>query len=192
LVHYAKIYYIMKKCIIILFFITILFFTGRSVDATDATSPIAPVQINARIIPLVWYSTLSINDGDSIKIYSGIQNNSGIDFTGTATFYVDEKNISDITFTSTKDSLKDISTSWVAVPGLHTIKIKISTSLPSSKELVSYESDESTITIIKKVVEEEKATTNNETFNNVKETISDVISTIDEVVIPLSEKIKSF
>lgn len=185
----------MKKLIIPLFYVLLFCIIGiHSVKASEVPIPVS--QINARILPSVWYSTLSINDGDSIKIYSGIQNNSDIDFNGTATFYIDEKNISDVNFTSTKDSLKDISTSWVAVPGLHTIKIKISASLPDGKELVSYESDESKITIVKKLVVEEEEKNiiniNNDTFIKAKETISSVISTVDEVAIPLSEKIKSF
>ena len=51
--------------------------------------------INARILSLVWFSQLPINEGDDIKIHGAVQNDSGIDFEGTAAFYVDDNDISD-------------------------------------------------------------------------------------------------
>jgi len=174
----------MKKYLAILFLIfTILLIKGPlKVSAEVASS--TPVQINARILPLIWYSTLSINDGDSVKIYAGIQNNSGINFTGTATFYVDDKNISDSPFTSLNDSLKDVSANWAVKPGSHNIQVKIVTSLPPNKALVSYESAKSSINITRKITQEVVKDT-------VINTISYVISKIDEVVIPLVNKIEN-
>jgi hypothetical protein len=100
----------MRKNSAILFFVLAFgfFVMPSGVFAQNASS--TPIKINARILPTVWYSTLSVNDGDSIKIYAGIQNNSGVDFVGTSTFYVDDKEISNISFLSKADSLRDIST----------------------------------------------------------------------------------
>lgn len=173
----------MKKYLAIFFLIfTILFIKGPLKTSAEVASS-TPVQINARILPLIWYSTLSINDGDSVKIYAGIQNNSGIDFTGTATFYVDDKNISDSPFTSLNDSLKDVSANWAVEPGSHNIQVKIATSLPPDKTLVSYESAKSSINITRKITQEVIKDT-------VINTISYVISKIDEVAVPLVNKIE--
>jgi hypothetical protein len=136
---------------------------------------------------LVWYSALFVTEGDNIKIYAGIQNNSGIDFTGTATFYIDYKEMSNSPFASSDNSLNDVSILWVAgPPGLHDIQVKIVTSLPPDKSLVSYESDKSSISIAKKIVPE---VVKNTVTNTVTNTISNIISKINEVTVPLVNKI---
>jgi hypothetical protein len=173
----------MKKYLAIFFLVfTVLFIKGPlKVSAEGASS--TPIQINARILPLIWYSTLSINDGDSVKIYAGIQNNSGIDFTGIATFYIDDEKISDSPFTSLNDSLKDVSADWTVEPGSHNIQVKIVTSLPADRTLVSYESAQSSINITRKITQEVVKDT-------VINTVSYVISKIDEVAVPLVNKIE--
>lgn len=150
-----------------------------------AQTSTAPQQINARILPLVWYSTLSINEGDSIKIYAGIQNNSGISFSGTATFYVDDKEISKSSFVSPNDSLKDVSTDWVTSPGSHDVQVKITTSLPADKILVSYESDKSNVNIVQKITPELIGTT-------VLSAASNIISKTDNLANALADHIESF
>ncbi|MCX6730041.1 MAG: hypothetical protein NT058_00880 [Candidatus Portnoybacteria bacterium] len=134
-------------------------------------------------MPLIWFSTLSATEGEGIKIYAGIQNNSGIDFKGTATFYIDDKDVSSATFNSSGDSLSAVSVDWKTEVGSHDILVKIVTSLPSDKTLISYESAKSNITVAKKIVKET-------TKNTVTNTISNVISKIEESVIHLENKIE--
>lgn len=175
----------MKKYLAVFFLILTIWFASGPLKAFAEAASVVSKQINARILPLVWYSTLSINDGDSIKIYAGIQNNSGINFTGTATFYVDDKDISDSPFTSAGDSLNAVSASWMADPGSHDVQVKIVTSLPSDKILVSYESAKSSINITRKITQEVVQDT-------IINTISNVISKVDEVAVPLANKIEAF
>ena len=78
----------MKRFIFILLFLVSLYGITEPSKTFAQTASSTPIQINARIMPLIWYSTLSINEGDSIKIYAAIQNNSGTTFTGNAVFYV--------------------------------------------------------------------------------------------------------
>ncbi|MFA6430070.1 MAG: hypothetical protein WC229_03615 [Candidatus Paceibacterota bacterium] len=171
-----------KKSSFFIIALCISFFPFNSFAQTASSTP---VKINARILPTIWYSTLSVNDGDSIRIYAGIQNNSGIDFSGTAVFYVDNEEISKKTFASKKDSLKDIDVNWVANPGTHSVQVKVSTDLSSSKELVSYESDKSRISITRKVtLEEVKETALN--------TASNIIDKADELASSLAQKIESY
>ena len=140
--------------------------------------------INARILPTIWYSSLSVTDGDSIKIYAGIQNNSGINFTGIASFLVDDKEISKVSFSSTADSLKDISTDWVADPGSHNVQVKISTSLAVDKILVSNESDKSAISITRKITTEVVGETALNTANS-------IVAKADDIASVLADKIES-
>jgi hypothetical protein len=175
----------MRKNFTILFFVVIFSFLGGSLKvlAQDASS--TATTINARILPTVWYSTLSVNDGDSIKIYAGTQNNSDINFTGTATFYVDDKEISTSSFSSTIDSLKDVSTDWAASSGAHNIQVKISTSLPANKILVSNSSDVSNINIIQKVT----PITTEAVETTVLNTASTIISKTDDLANTLADNI---
>ncbi len=175
----------MRKYFVISFFVLITCFLSGPINvfAQDASS--TPTKINARILPTVWYSTLSVNDGDSIKIYSAIQNNSGINFTGNATFYVDDKEISKVPFSSTVDNLKDISTSWLANPGDHSIQVKISTSLSADKTLVSYETDKSTVSITRKITPEVVQEVAMNTANS-------IVSNTDNLATALADKIESY
>ncbi len=129
------------------------FWGGTKNVFAQSVSP-SVTTINARILPTVWYSTLSVNDGDAIKIYAGIQNNSGVNINGEATFSVDDKEISRVPFSSVTESLIDVSTSWVANPGDHSVQVSVSTTLSADKALFSYKSDKSNISIIRKITPE--------------------------------------
>jgi len=149
------------------------------------TSSSTPKIINARILPIIWYSTLSINDGDSIKIYSGIQNNSGVDFSGSAIFYVDDIEISKKVFLSNNNSLIDVSTDWVASPGSHDVQVKISASVSADKALVSYESSKENISIVRKI--------NAEIIKeSALSTISLVVAKTDKLTATMADNIESY
>jgi hypothetical protein len=179
----------MKKNFPILFFALIfLIFSIFGFSLKVFAQGTAPTTINARILPTVWYSTLSVNDGDSIKIYAGIQNNSGIDFTGVAAFYVDDKEISSGPFSSTADSLKDVSANWVANPGDHNVQVKISTSLSSDKILVSSQSDKSAISITQKITPLTPEAVETTALN----TASNIVSSANALANSLADKIDSF
>lgn len=177
---------ISKNSATILFLILAIFFLNipQKVFGQEAT----PTIINARILPTVWYSTLSVNDGDNIKIYVGIQNNSGINFTGTAVFYVDEKEISTKPFSSITDSLINVSADWVAKPGNHDVAVKISTPLLKNETLVSYNSEKSNINITKKIAPITKEDVKEATFH----VASTVFSKTDDIANSLADKIESF
>ncbi|MEK7219165.1 MAG: hypothetical protein AAB687_00630 [Patescibacteria group bacterium] len=177
----------MKKVLTILFFILTFSFLSvpLKVFAQNTTSPTI---INARILPTIWYSSLLVKEGESIKIYAGIQNNSSVNFAGTATFYVDDKELSHTTFSSTANNLKDISASWLAIPGRHNVQVKISTSLPADKTLVSYESDKSNINITPKVIIPISDIIEAKVLN----TASDVVSKTDSLADTLVDKIESY
>lgn len=169
----------MKKFLVSIIILAI-FFPFVALGQTDVETV---EQINARILPSIWYSTLFIKDGDSVRIYAGIQNNSGVDFNGKALFYVDEENISEVSFVSRSDSLNAVSADWVVSSGTHDIQVKITTSLPDDKVLVSYETSKSSINITRKITQEMIKDT-------VVDTVYNVITKVDEAVVPLVEKLQ--
>ncbi len=175
----------MKKYVAFSLLTLVAYFLIGTLNTFAQGTTLSSTKINARILPTVWYSSLSVNDGDSIKIYAGIQNNSGINFTGTALFLVDDKEISKVSFSSTADSLKDVSVNWVADPGSHNVQVKISTSLNSDKILVSYESDKSSISITRKITTEVVGETALNTANS-------IVAKADDIASVLADKIESF
>lgn len=125
-----------------------------SLFAVNTTS--TKEKVNARMLPIVWYSTLSIKDGESIRIYSGIQNNSGADFSGTVAFYVNDKEIAKKSFLSQNDRVTSAFADWTAEVGKSVIEVKIvDTNLSSNKTLVSYNTEKSTLNIVRKITTED-------------------------------------
>jgi hypothetical protein len=173
----------MKKYFFILLFVFTfcLFASTEKVFAENASS--TTIQINARIMPLIWYSTLSINDGDSIKIYAGIQNNSGFSFTGNAIFYVDDVEIAKRPFTSANNTLMDISANWVANPGSHDVQVKLIAFIAPDWELVSYESDKSSVSITRKITAEVVQEVTRNIINN-------IVIQIDQIASSSADKIE--
>ena len=152
----------------------------------DSTSTsVASTKINAQILPTVWYSNLSIEDGSTTRIFAGIQNDSGVDFSGIANFFVDGNEINTKKFSSPDGELMAVYTDWVAVPGSHEVYVKVSTtSLPADKILLSYESEKSKISVSRKITPEV-----------IKQVIFDnanvIVSSIDNVTSNLADKIES-
>ena len=175
----------MKRYFLVLLFALVFGVFSGSINASAQSATSTPAQINARIMPLVWYSTLSINEGDSIKIYAGIQNNSGLNFTGNAVFYVDDEEIAKRPFISENDTLIDVSANWVANLGSHNVQVKLTTSITPDKELVSAESDKSKVSITRKItVEMVQEITRN--------TVDNIVNQIDEIASSSANKVETF
>ncbi|MEK7184640.1 MAG: hypothetical protein AAB683_00695 [Patescibacteria group bacterium] len=132
----------------------ILFLISLLLPISIFAQEIEKGKVNARILPTIWFSTLDLKEGESVKIYAGIQNNSGVDFSGTAVFNVDDKEISRSTFNSSSETLKTISASWKTISGTHDIQVKISTNLSGNKTLVEYDTNVSTISIDKNITKD--------------------------------------
>lgn len=137
-------------------------------------------KINAQILPTIWYSSLSVKEGDKIKVYAGIQNNSGVNFSGTVTFYADSAKIAQAPFNSASDSLKEVSAEWLASKGRHLFQAKLDADLPAGKELLSYESEESFVDVSHTLTIEEVKEDAIETLVTVKEKIDEAAETFAE------------
>ncbi len=140
-----------------------------------------PDILNAGVVQDVWYSSVDVYDGETTRLYGGIYNHSSTSFSGTAIFYIDEKEGKKIPFTSKPDDLLEVNDSWKAVAGDHKIRLKIT----SVNTLISKESEEVTLSVKKKVTTEtvkEKAT-------NIA---TKVVDSIDLLSNDLAQKIESY
>jgi hypothetical protein len=151
----------------------------------------AETQINAGLLKNIWYSKTDVYEGDKLKIFSGIYNQSDTSFSGTAVFYADNEEIFKDNFISKPETLVEVSGSLVASSSRISIKVKISdikilnstaSSTVSSDYLLSSETDSSTISINKKITLEEVK-------NTVTEVASNIVTAIDEKAATLSDSI---
>lgn len=102
----------------------------------------ATTTLNARILPIVWYSNLEPKEDEGFRVFSGIQNNSGAAFSGEVAFYADGTEIGRSQFTSASDGLVEASIPWAAAKGgTYSIKAKAFAELPAGTALVSSETD---------------------------------------------------
>lgn len=133
-------------------------------------------KINARILPTIWFSSLTTKEGESVKVYAAIQNNSGINFSGAITFYTDDIEIKKVSFSSPSDFLKEVSVVWQASAGKHTFRATVSADLPLDKELISYKSDETNLDISHELTLEEAKEQAGEIIDTVTEKVDELTS----------------
>ena len=107
--------------------------------------------INARVLPTLWYSSLSADEGETVTIYTGIQNDSGTDFSGTITFTVDGVTIGSKQFNSKTGTVERVGMPWRAVVGQSSIVTNVEPNLDKAHTLVSLKSDTSFYKVSKKI-----------------------------------------
>lgn len=73
----------------------------------------------------IWYSENSFFEGDKVRIYSAIFNNSGSDLIGAAEFYDKEEKIGSSNFSAINGRLVEVWTDWTVTVGGHEIFAKI-------------------------------------------------------------------
>lgn len=73
----------------------------------------------------IWYSQDSFSEGDKVRIYSAIFNNSGSDLMGAVEFYDKETKIGSSNFSAINGRLVEVWTDWTATAGAHEIFAKI-------------------------------------------------------------------
>ncbi|MFA6227039.1 MAG: hypothetical protein WC631_00970 [Candidatus Paceibacterota bacterium] len=168
----------MKRALLYIWFISIIFLTREVFANTN--------QINAGILSSVWYSSININDQDLVKIFGAIQNHSDITFSGIASIFVDDELNSKVNFTSTKDSLLEISGPWKALEGRHSVQIKITEiNGVSTSSLLSFESDRTSLSITKPITLEVVK-------ENTQKIAENVVQKIDVVANALADKIETY
>ena len=170
--------------ILLYIFVVIIIFSAKISFADSG-------QINAGVLPSVWYSSLNVNDQDSIKIFGAVQNHSDTDFSGVISIFVDDKLNSSVNFISNNNSLTEVSIPWKATEGKHSLQLKITkisfadtgtTTAFSTSSLLSFESDATTLSITKPI-------TLQTVTDSAKEIALNTVDKIDTAANTLADKI---
>lgn len=102
----------MKKLILILMFIIIPFFSFAETS-------------NVGIIKGIWFSDADFFDGDALRIYTAVQNNSGSDVEGIIEFFDNGESLGTKPFSALNSRIIESWIDTVAVSGNHEFSVKI-------------------------------------------------------------------
>ena len=91
-----------------------------------ANTVVAQTALNAGFVNGIWYSKTPFFDGDEVRIYAVIQNQSGFDISGEVEFFSDDKLLSKSDFSAVNGRLIEKWADWKVIYGEHTISVKIS------------------------------------------------------------------
>lgn len=91
-----------------------------------ANTVVAQTALNAGFVDGIWYSKTPFFDGDEVRIYAVIQNQSGFDISGEVEFFSDDKLLSKSDFSAVNGRLIEKWADWKVIYGEHTISVKIS------------------------------------------------------------------
>ncbi|MDO8633560.1 MAG: hypothetical protein Q7K38_03410, partial [Candidatus Wildermuthbacteria bacterium] len=86
--------------------------------------------LNAGLVSGIWYSKLPFFDGETVRIYTAIQNNSGFDLKGKVQFLKNEEVLGDAPFSALKGGLIQVWEDWPAKEGTYTISARIVEATP--------------------------------------------------------------
>ena len=86
--------------------------------------------LNAGLVSGIWYSKLPFFAGETVRIYTAIQNNSGTDVKGKVQFLKNEELIEEASFSVLKGKLVQVWGDWKAQQGTYKISAKIVEATP--------------------------------------------------------------
>jgi len=106
----------MKKITLLLalYFSIFSFVSAQAVD-----------EVNAGFVSGIWYSKSPFFAGETVRIYSAVQNQSGFDITGTIKFFDNGAQIGESDFSSINGRLIEKWIDWKVTEGNHKIQTKI-------------------------------------------------------------------
>jgi len=87
-------------------------------------------QVNAGLVSGIWYSKLPFFAGETVRIYTAIQNNSGTDVKGKVQFLKNEELIEETPFSALRGGLVRVWADWKAQQGNYKILAKIVEATP--------------------------------------------------------------
>ncbi|MCH7828751.1 hypothetical protein IH982_02745 [Patescibacteria group bacterium] len=82
-------------------------------------------ETNAGFVQGVWYSKTPFFAGDTIRIYTAIQNNSGFDIQGTIEFLVNGNNIGESSFSAANGRITEAWSDWKVTQGNYSVAAHI-------------------------------------------------------------------
>ncbi len=87
-------------------------------------------ELNAGLVSGIWYSKFPFFAGETVRIYTAIQNNSGSDLKGKVQFSKNDEPIGDAPFSALKGGLIQVWQDWQAQEGTYTISARIVDATP--------------------------------------------------------------
>jgi len=81
--------------------------------------------LNAGFVQGIWYSKTPFFAGDTVRIYTAIQNNSGFDIQGTVEFVVNGKSIGESSFSALTGRIAETWADWNVLQGNHSVAVHI-------------------------------------------------------------------
>lgn len=80
---------------------------------------------NAGFVNGLWFSRAPFFAGDTVRLYAALQNNSGFDIKGEATFFDKSEKIGEADFSVVSGRLLEVWTDWHVREGNHTVSVAI-------------------------------------------------------------------
>lgn len=100
-----------------LFTALIFFFSALTAQAKE--------DANAGFVNGLWFSRYPFFAGDTVRLYAALQNNSGFDIKGAATFFDKNEKIGETDFSVVNGRLLEVWTDWQVAEGNHAISVAI-------------------------------------------------------------------
>lgn len=127
----------MKKILLIISFLILPFFSFAETE-------------NVGIIKGIWFSESQFFDGDDIRIYTAVQNNSGDDASGNIEFFDNGESLGVKTFSALNNRVVESWIDTVAVSGEHQFSVRITQLKKGNIVAIPQEIISERLTIIKK------------------------------------------
>ena len=87
-------------------------------------------QLNAGVVRGIWYSKFPFFAGETVRIYTAIQNNSGFDVKGKVQFLRNGESLEETPFSALKGGLVQVWADWEATEGTSNISARIVEAIP--------------------------------------------------------------
>lgn len=81
--------------------------------------------LNAGFVRGVWYSKTPFFAGETVRVYTAIQNNSGSDIQGTIEFLVNENSVGESMFSIINGRIVEVWADWEVTQGKHSVQARI-------------------------------------------------------------------
>lgn len=81
--------------------------------------------LNAGFVQGVWYSKTPFFAGETVRLYTAIQNNSGSDIQGTVEFLVNGNSVGESSFSAINGRIVEVWTDWKVTQGNHSVEASI-------------------------------------------------------------------
>lgn len=86
--------------------------------------------LNAGLVSGIWYSKSPFFAGETVRVYTAIQNNSGFDITGKVRFLKNEDAIGESSFSAAQGGLVQVWADWKVPDGTHKISAQVIDAAP--------------------------------------------------------------